>query len=428
MRQPSPFDKGADSAADERSGSFVDNMQLPIHRWFRYSAGFSAEWVRELIHSETRADTVRVFDPFAGSGTVVLEAERAGAEGLGIESHPFVARMAQAKLAWREDVASFRELSQSILGVAKNKEGRSTGYPKLIDKCFPPETLAKLDALRQVLDEHVEVSGRYELCRLALASILRLCSPVGTAPWQYVLPKKSKAKALEPFHAFEERIELMAADMRTRQFQSKTAPRGRVLTSDARTCAGVEEHWADLIITSPPYANNYDYADATRLEMTFLGEINGWGDLQTAVRERLVRSCTQHVAPFAHGADSILKTKEVAPIAEELTQACSELDRIKDQHGGKKPYHAMVAYYFHDLSQVWASLRRVARPGARACFVIGDSAPYGIHIPVERWLGELAVAAGFKTFRFEKLRDRNTKWKNRKHRVPLHEGRLWVEG
>jgi hypothetical protein len=29
---------------------------------------------------------------------------------------------------------------------------------------------------------------------------------------------------------------------------------------------------------------------------------------------------------------------------------------------------------------------------------------------------------------FEKTRDRNIKWKNRKHRVPLCEGRLWVEG
>jgi hypothetical protein len=47
---------------------------------------------------------------------------------------------------------------------------------------------------------------------------------------------------------------------------------------------------------------------------------------------------------------------------------------------------------------------------------------------VDKWLGELALAAGFKTYKFEKIRDRNTKWKNRKHRVPLHEGILWVEG
>lgn len=428
MQQPSLFDDGTNVGADERSGSFIDNMQLPIHRWFRYSAGFSAEWVREVIHSHSGAGKLRVFDPFAGSGTVVLEAERAGAEGLGIESHPFVARIARAKLAWREDVASFRRLSRAILETARAKEGRTTDYPKLITKCFPPESLTKLDALRQALGAHAEESARYELCWLALVSILRFCSPVGTAQWQYVLPRKSKAKVQEPFQAFEERMELMVADMRIRQFQGPTAPHGRVLTSDARRCGGIEGLWADLVITSPPYANNYDYADATRLEMTFLREINGWGDLQMAVRQGLVRSCTQHVAPYARRTGSILETNEVAPIAQELKQVCAELDRVKERHGGKKPYHAMVAHYFHDLSQVWASLRGVMRPGSRACFVIGDSAPYGVHVPVERWLGELAVAVGFKSYRFEKLRDRNTKWKNRKHRVLLHEGRLWVEG
>ena len=48
--------------------------------------------------------------------------------------------------------------------------------------------------------------------------------------------------------------------------------------------------WADLAITSPPYANNYDYADATRLEMTFFREVNGWAGLQDTVRKYLVRS------------------------------------------------------------------------------------------------------------------------------------------
>lgn len=62
------------------------------------------------------------------------------------------------------------------------------------------------------------------------------------------------------------------------------------------------------------------------------------------------------------------------------------------------------------------------------CWVIGDSAPYGVYAPIERWIGELALAAGFVDYRFEKLRDRNIKWKNRKHRVPLKEGLLWIEG
>jgi len=27
------------------SATFADNMSLPVHRWFRYTAGFSAAWV-----------------------------------------------------------------------------------------------------------------------------------------------------------------------------------------------------------------------------------------------------------------------------------------------------------------------------------------------------------------------------------------------
>jgi hypothetical protein len=42
-------------------------------------------------------------------------------------------------------------------------------------------------------------------------------------------------------------------------------------------------------------------------------------------------------------------------------------------------------------------------------------------------VGELAMAVGFKSYRFDKLRDRNIKWKNRKHRVPLKEGLLRIE-
>ena len=85
-----------------RSGTFTDNMKLPIHRWFRYSAGFSAEWVEELVRSFRPGHSVRVLDPFAGSGTTLLSAAAAGAASIGFESHPFVARIGRAKLLWHK--------------------------------------------------------------------------------------------------------------------------------------------------------------------------------------------------------------------------------------------------------------------------------------------------------------------------------------
>jgi hypothetical protein len=156
------------------------------------------------------------------------------------------------------------------LFVPPRRRGGIDGYAKLVAKCYPSETRAKLDALKRAWQKVADGMAVSELCWLTLVSILRAASPVGTAQWQYILPRKSKSKSVEPLVAFEERVGVLVSDMIAWQEHAGSPP-GQVFCADARTCAGVPDGWADLVITSPPYANNYDYADATRLEMTFLG-------------------------------------------------------------------------------------------------------------------------------------------------------------
>ena len=418
------------STPSDTTSTFAANLSLPIHRWFRYSAGFSAIWVRKLIEQEKANGRRTVLDPFAGSGTTILEGEGAGLSSLGIEAHPFVARLARAKLNWRTNPANFRKRAMTVLDYAmsvNSKKLLAKDVPKLLSQCFPPQVLECLFALREAWTTLDDSSPASELTWLVLMAILRECSPVGTAQWQYVLPNKSKARFIDPFTAFAAKVMLFAADMEKRQVLAK-GPEAEILQEDARFCKSVPDKWADLVVTSPPYANNYDYADATRLEMTFAGEISNWGDLQETVRKYLIRSCSQHVAPLISQTQGMLEDPILDPIRNEIVAICRQLAVERELHGGKKTYHTMIAAYFSDMASMWVSLRRVTSPGARVCFVIGDSAPYGIYVPVDRWLGMLAVSAGFHSFHFEKTRDRNIKWKNRKHRVPLHEGRLWIEG
>jgi hypothetical protein len=408
--------------------TFGANLALPIHRWFRYSAGFSASWVRELLLQHHKPGGSNVLDPFVGSGTVLIESMYAGDTSIGLEAHPFIARIAQAKLDWNVNPQHFSTYCQALMATARTIGGTSEGYPMLITRCFPPGTLAHLDALKQAFHQHADDSPYAELAWLALGAIIRECSPVGTAQWQYVLPKKRKANPADPFTAFAAKVALMCSDMTIAQRHHRLQGKTKIVQEDARCCASVPSDWADLIITSPPYANNYDYADATRLEMSFWGDLSSWGDLHQSVRQFLIPSCTQHVARQVRQTHVLLGDPLLEPIVEEITTICQQLEMEREQHGGKKPYHTMIAAYFQGMAQVWQALRRVARHPSQVCFVIGDSAPYGIYVPVERWLGELALAAGFTSYRFEKTRDRNTKWKNRKHRVPLHEGHLWVQG
>ena len=412
--------------ADGVSSTFADNMRLPVHRWIRYSAGFSADWVSTVIASQDRRDGMIVLDPFAGSGTTLLAAEKAGVEAIGLEPHPFVSRMAIGKLAWRSDPEEYRQLALTTLRLAEDEAIDLEGYGKLIRNCYDDETLGGLSQLSQSVSKCDQTTEAGRLVWLTLTSILRKCSHAGTAQWQYVLPKKSKSCPKAPYSAFRKQTQMIAADMES--FADRSTPPARLIVGDARDCIGVEDQSVDLVITSPPYPNNYDYADATRLEMSFFGELSGWSELQTKVRCHLLRSCTQHVPEKAVDLETILSDPLLSPISPEIRKVCEALAEIRLTKGGRKTYHLMVACYFLDLARTWVALRRVCATPSQVCFVIGDSAPYGVYVPVIQWLEQLAIAAGFSDCRFEKTRDRNIKWKNRKHRVPLCEGRLWVQG
>lgn len=424
--QMSLFDRGESARETKAASTFSSNLSLPVHRWFRYSAGFSARWARTVIRERIRRKQTCVFDPFCGSGTTLICAEDEGVESYGVESHPFVARIAKVKLSRRTDATEYHNFASDMLARARTQEAAIQDYPKLTRKCYRDSVLADLDRLRRTHQKMENGSPASELAWLTLAAILRKTSHVGTAQWQYILPSKTKRNPMLPIPAFEEMASIVYGDMV--KARNVTGPSANFIQSDARTCSGVPDNSATLVLTSPPYPNNYDYADATRLEMSFFGDVRGWGDLQDTVRRHLVRSCSQHVTQKAIQLPDVLERAELAPIRDELAAICNQLAEVRLTKGGRKTYHLMVSCYFLDLAQVWLALRRVCADGCEVCFVIGDSAPYGIYVPVIQWMGALAHAAGFGVARFEKTRDRNIKWKNRKHRVPLCEGRLWVEG
>lgn len=413
------------SPKEANSGSFVNNMKLPVHRWFRYSAGFSAEWAQRVILENCEAKKALILDPFAGSATTLLAADSALVSSVGIEAHWFVARIARAKLMWPLKLDQFSDRADRILERALTAKTTSHDYPALMEKCFSPATLMNLYRLREAWAIENDGTPASELIWLAITAILRPTASAGTAQWQYILPNKTKKTVADPFDAFKSQIQMMETDMAFLQHRIGGSL-AAIVDGDARRCLKVGDRSVDLVITSPPYANNYDYADATRLEMSFWGEIKGWSDLHQAIRKDLIVSSSQHASLDKLELDKLLSNPLLKPVHSQLSHICRELEVVRTSHGGKKHYHTMIAAYFLAMAEVWQELYRVCKPAAKVWFVIGDSAPYGVYVPVDRLLGELAVAAGFSTYTFTKLRDRNVKWKNRKHRVPLHEGLLWI--
>lgn len=426
MFQPELFSEPYVEGCSLDSTTFKDNMKLPLHRWYRYTAGFSGAWAGSLIEKWKTEGRRNVLDPFAGSGTVMIESMLHNVDSFGTESNPYVYNIANAKLHWNDFDSDFlMHECLEVLNRARKKEVVDIEFPNLVSRCFSKDTLKKLEALKLTCDE-IDDGKLRNFVWFVITSILRSTSPVGTAQWQYIQPNKTKSNVLDPFVAYQRKLSEIFEDIQRLKGTFGKNSHSEVIREDARDIASVPRKWADMVITSPPYANNYDYADAMRLEMLFWNDIGGWSDLQDKVSVNLVRACTQHVSKQKDAGQGYLSSPLLAPIRDEIGEKYDKLAAEREKHGGKKNYHAMIASYFYDMSRVFQSLGRVTADNCKMCFVIGDSAPYGIYIPVDEWLGRLAQAAGFSDYKFEKLRDRNVKWKNRKHRVPLKEGRLWI--
>lgn len=418
-----------DTKADlkkNRVGSFVDNMKLPVHRWFRYSAGFSANWVKELLLNLKPAN---VFDPFAGSGTVNIVCDEIGIPSFGYEAHPFVYRIADAKTYWDTDIHNFRKVCNDFVNIDSNINFDERLLNNiLLVKCYEHNVLKRLLQFKSrwiELSKHIDpkISSLLFLC---LTAILRSTSFAGTAQWQYILPEKRKKKIISPDDAIRSQAATMINDMWHMQSITNNSLT-TIYNSDSRDFTNFARESIGMVITSPPYANNYDYADATRLEMTFWGEVSGWGDLHTKVRKHLICSSSQHASKEKYRLEDRLHSKRLDPIHDEISEVCDTLGRVRLTKGGKKNYHTMIASYFADMADIIYGLHDIMCKNSKMFVVIGDSAPYGVYVPVERWLGEIALGAGFKTWNFDKIRDRNVKWKNRKHDVPLKEGVLLIE-
>ena len=123
----------SEGATYESILNYSTEKDNPFQRWYRYKEGFSIQFIEKIVEEYGGPEMQVLLDPFAGSGTTVLAANRMGLKGMGFEVNPFsffLMRVKQQPYSI-EDIEQFYNLANLIIGELENKKFENYDLPQL---------------------------------------------------------------------------------------------------------------------------------------------------------------------------------------------------------------------------------------------------------------------------------------------------------
>jgi len=411
---------------DVNIGSAKDNMKSAIHNWYKFTAGFSYKFI-DLVVDDMEKKPCCIYEPFAGCGTTLVAAQKKRIHSVGNESQQLMCDVINAKLNWDVDRDVCTGYITKIIEDVTSKAVAdiSEEYNPLLIDLYDQETLRNLyllrDAIRSIGDQ------KYELfLNLALSQTLHKAAihPIAVP---YIVRSKTLVNSGNAIGKFLATAYQMLADLDSMPHHERMAD---VYKADSRVKnESIEESSCDLCITSPPYLNNLDYGEVSKVHTHFFELTKDWRDITEKVRHHLVTGATTHYKDADFRMEEFLETDfaHTSPdLMRELTVLYESIKTNGKTRKGRKSFHILMMHYFEDMYNVLLEMRRVLRDGSKAYLILGDSAPYGVYVPTTQFLGEIAQSVGFEEYEIYKIRERGHKWRNlsNRHNIELSENIL----
>jgi DNA methylase len=243
-----------------------------VHRLHPYLGKFIPQLVETLLSRYFRAGQ-HVLDPFAGSGTTLVQALESGLDATGVDVAAFNCLLMEVKTRSYNPFVLEQELRAAHSRVGESTSGRPSAY---IRRWYAPTAARELLGFRALVDEYEHA----DLLRVVLARAAR--SARRTTHFDLDFPREPQ---VEPYWCHKHRRECRPVETasqflrrytldtlaRLKEF-ARVRARDRVATvihGDMR-----EEPLSrpfDGVLTSPPYPGLIDYHEQHRYAYELLG-------------------------------------------------------------------------------------------------------------------------------------------------------------
>jgi DNA modification methylase len=404
-----------DHALTRKIVSFQANKTVPFYRWYKYKEGFSARLVEHYIRKHGIDTTKKLLDPFAGSGATLFCAGDLGIDALGVELLPIGQHIIKARnllnyfsndnletlMQWKNEKPWIKRKGEINFTVLRITDGayseENTILIKKILSCMQREN----EDLKTVL-------------LLALFCILESIS-FTRKDGQYLRwdQRSGRCWGALPFNkgeirnfndAMTEKLEEIIQDVKGESendlldFVPLSVKKGRLSViggSCLRELPRLEENSIDLVITSPPYCNRYDYTRTYALELAMIGV----DEKKLLELRQEMLSCT-----VENREKDLLSLNPawISPLSicdnHELLQKILEYLYAKKDNKtlNNNGIPRMVKGYFYEMARVLYELHRVLASGGEVVMVNDNVRYAGASISVDLILSDIAAKIGFQ--------------------------------
>ena len=386
--------------------SFQANKTAAAYRWYKYKEAFSSALV-EYLFDRWRITAGSVLDPFAGMGTSLFVASRRGMNADGVELLPVGQELIRIRCYLEEGLApdDWRALQRWL----EERPWRHSEERVLFNEVaitrgsYPPETKAAIERYLALLRGETPIVR--QVLRFALLCVLEAVSYTRKDGQYLRWDARAGRSRARPFDkkaiaSFDEAItaklsEILADAAHLRSCSPARTGRVRLLPGscfDVLPTLPAQSY--DVVVTSPPYCNRYDYTRTYALELALLGVSEaGFRTLRQAMLSCTVENRPKDLAALNQtwaDAVSLVDRQELLQLI--LAYLEAERERRALNNSG---IPRMVRGYFHEMACVIAECRRLLRPDG-LLFMVNDNVRYaGAGISVDLILSDIAQSLGF---------------------------------
>ncbi len=408
------------------------NKNLPFYGWFKYKEGFSEPFIDYVIHTIlNHPEPGILLDPFSGAGSTLFAASVRGWQTKGIEVLPVGVYATQARfVAERVDVTIFRSVVAEVMNtnfVDYYCEDYAIKHIAITNGAFPEKEERQLVGYISYCQQHIADEDSKRLLLYAAICILEEISYT-RKDGQYLRwdARSGRSQGEKPFSkgqiytfhgAIEEKLKQMVNDLGERYtqqplFEEKSVEEKLAIKASyvmPELCEGscldilplMDEKSIDAVLTSPPYANRYDYTRTYALELVYLG----CNDAMVKQLRQKMLSCTvenkdkqERLHNFYKEIDREVDFNTIESTfykQEGLQEILTILNNYQTQGIlNNAGIASLVHNYFYEMCFVVYELARILKPGGTVVMVNDNVRYAGEEVPVDLILSDMAESFG----------------------------------